>query len=391
MSGDVLGQLVAFIAGDGFVIAAIVLVFVIGIGATFPAILKLLTEGRAWKQIVDQIAASNSAPESKARLKGFLGLGDGDGLRDRPPEPKGDVRSHTLTAVAQYVGAYLTIERSKQYSAGLRPSRVFLLDAFNIKSIFGLNRISDFVIRLALFFTFVGIAAALFVAKDALAPTQSPTAGPGTSVDQATGIVRNLISLASVKFWISAAGLLMALVLWIVQEALEFIVKRMLRSLSATVDAKLPDAWAGAESSDPELLARELRNLSEFLMEQVRAAQTVIPQSLVDALKVVPTRVEDALFDRLLEKHTELLSRTEAIRQETRAHGEALMAELRRYFEIRAQRDESLVRELFANLHRTEERTDAGGKELRDVLSRLHDLLRRQRPGTSRPLRRNQI
>src|SRR3954463_7889530 len=123
---------------------------------------------------------------------------------------------------------------------GLRPSRTMIEDEYR-RLHRGLSGFGDFIIRLSLLGTFMGLIAALTIASANIGAAQ------GSAADQSAHMrdfIQVLLATAANKFWISAVGIACALIVQIYRA----------RSEEALPVERLAEAFAHA-LTDPQIAA----------------------------------------------------------------------------------------------------------------------------------------
>ena len=149
-------------------------------------------------------------------------------------------KSATARATANYLGAMAALPAERHSLEGLRPARTMLEDEYR-RLHKGLSGFGDFIIRVALLGTFMGLIAALTIASTNIGAAQG-------SADVQSAHMRDfiqvLLATAANKFWISAVGIGCALIVQIYRSSVE----------QAGHIARLGDAFDHA-LTDPEIAA----------------------------------------------------------------------------------------------------------------------------------------
>jgi hypothetical protein len=126
-------------------------------------------------------------------------------------------KSATARATASYLGVMAAVPAGRHSLEGLRPARGMLEDEYR-RLHRGLSGFGDFIIRVALLGTFMGLIAALTIASANIGAAQG-------SADVQSAHMRDfiqvLLATAANKFWISAVGIGCALVVQIYRSASE--------------------------------------------------------------------------------------------------------------------------------------------------------------------------
>ncbi len=167
-------------------------------------------------------------------------------------------RSATARATASYLGVMAAVPAGRHSLEGLRPSRTLLEDEYR-RLHRGLSGFGDFIIRLALLGTFMGLIAALTIASANIGATQ------GTAEAQSAHMrdfIQVLLATAANKFWISAVGVGCALIVQVYRsssERAQHIVRLGDAFDHAITDPEIAAAWCppeGGAASD-EAAVRE--------------------------------------------------------------------------------------------------------------------------------------
>jgi hypothetical protein len=149
-------------------------------------------------------------------------------------------KSATARATASYLGVMAAVPAARHSLEGLRPARTMLEDEYR-RLHRGLSGFGDFIIRLSLLGTFMGLIAALTIASTNIGAAQ------GSAADQSAHMrdfIQVLLATAANKFWISAVGVGCALVVTVYRAGVE----------KADHIARLGDAFDHA-LTDPEIAA----------------------------------------------------------------------------------------------------------------------------------------
>ncbi len=149
-------------------------------------------------------------------------------------------KSATARATAAYLGAMAAVPAERHSLEGLRPARGMIEDEYR-RLHKGLSGFGDFIIRLALLGTFMGLIAALTIASLNIGEDQ------GSAADQSAHMrdfIQVLLATAANKFWISAVGVGCALIVQIYRSTAE----------KAGHIVRLGDAFDHA-LTDPEIAA----------------------------------------------------------------------------------------------------------------------------------------
>jgi hypothetical protein len=212
--------------------------------------LSLVAEARATREIVGIVNAAHTL-DASGKVEQLVLLNDTTGARiltheacrrDDLSERKvwRNPKSATARATANYLGAMAALPAERHSLEGLRPARTMIEDQYR-RLHRGLSGFGDFIIRLSLLGTFMGLIAALTIASANIGAAQ------GSAADQSAHMrdfIQVLLATAANKFWISAVGVGCALIVQIYRSSVE----------RAAHIARLADAFDHA-LTDPEIAA----------------------------------------------------------------------------------------------------------------------------------------
>ena len=123
----------------------------------------------------------------------------------------------TARATANYLILMAAVPAERHSLEGLRPARAIIEDEYR-RLHKGLSGFGDFIIRVALLGTFMGLIAALSIASANIGVAQ------GSVADQSAHMrdfIQTLLATAANKFWISAVGIACALIVQIYRSTAE--------------------------------------------------------------------------------------------------------------------------------------------------------------------------
>ena len=161
-------------------------------------------------------------------------------------------KSATARATASYLGAMAALPAERHSLEGLRPARPMIEDEYR-RLHRGLAGFGDFIIRLSLLGTFMGLIAALTIASTNIGAAQ------GSPADQSAHMrdfVQVLLATAANKFWISAVGVGCALIVQIYRSSVEkaaHIVRLGEAFDHALTDPQIAAAWCPPAPTDGDL------------------------------------------------------------------------------------------------------------------------------------------
>ena len=163
--------------------------------------------------------------------------------------------SATARATASYLGAMAALPAERHSLEGLRPARTLIEDEYR-RLHRGLAGFGDFIIRLSLLGTFMGLIAALTIASANVGAAQGSPAEQSAHMRDFVGI---LLATAANKFWISAVGVGCALIVTIYRASVEkaaHIVRLGDAFDHALTDPEIAAAWCPPMATEAELDAR---------------------------------------------------------------------------------------------------------------------------------------
>jgi hypothetical protein len=195
-------------------------------------------------------------------------------------------KSATARATASYLGVMAALPAQRHSLEGLRPARLMILSEYR-RLHRGLRGFGDFIIRVALLGTFMGLIAALSIASANIG------AAHGSVADQSAhmrAFIQALLATAANKFWISAVGIGCALVVQIYRFASErsdHIVQLADAFDRALADPAIAEAWrpstlkSTSEADDLQLLRDAIRErVSKIDIEPLNRAIAATAESI---------------------------------------------------------------------------------------------------------------
>ena len=162
-------------------------------------------------------------------------------------------KSATARATANYLGPMAALPAERHSLEGLRPARTMIEDEYR-RLHKGLGGFGDFIIRLALLGTFMGLIAALSIASANIGG-----AAQGSAADQSAHMrdfIQVLLATAANKFWISAVGVGCALIVQAYRSSAEkaaHIVRLGDAFDHALTDPEIAAAWCPPMATDEEI------------------------------------------------------------------------------------------------------------------------------------------
>lgn len=174
-------------------------------------------------------------------------------------------RTATKRAAASYLSAMAAVPAERHSLEGLRPARTAIEEEYR-RLHKGLTGFGDFIIRLALLGTFMGLIAALTIAS---ANIGEATGAPAEQSAHMRDFIQVLLATAANKFWISAVGVACALVVTVYRRAAER--GRHIYRLGDAFDHALTDPGIAAAWCPPDGLTEddELTLVREAIRERI--------------------------------------------------------------------------------------------------------------------------
>jgi hypothetical protein len=173
-------------------------------------------------------------------------------------------KSATARATANYLGVMAAVPAERHSLEGLRPARTLLEDAYR-RLHKGLSGFGDFIIRVALLGTFMGLIAALTIASANIGAAQGSAAVQSAHMRD---FIQVLLATAANKFWISAVGIGCALIVQIYRSSSEkarHIVRLGDAFDHALTDPDIANAWCPRDAS----LASQKEIEAKFVREAI--------------------------------------------------------------------------------------------------------------------------
>jgi hypothetical protein len=189
--------------------------------------LSIAAEAKVSREIARQVDAAH-ALDASGKVAQLLLLNESTGARILTHEAcrQDDLvehrvwrnpRSATARATASYLGVMAAVPAARHSLEGLRPARTMLEDEYR-RLHRGLSGFGDFIIRLALLGTFMGLIAALTIASANIGAAQGSAEAQSAHMRD---FIQVLLATAANKFWISAVGVGCALVVQIYRSTSE--------------------------------------------------------------------------------------------------------------------------------------------------------------------------
>lgn len=240
--------------------------------------MSLTAEAKAAREIIDVVNAAH-ARDAAGKVSQLVLLNDTTGARILTHEAcrADDLRegkvwrnptSATTRATASYLGAMAALPAERHSLEGLRPARTMIEDEYR-RLHRGLSSFPDFIIRLALLGTFMGLIAALSIASANIGAAQGTAAAQSAHMRD---FIQVLLATAANKFWISAVGVGCALAVQIYRSSVEraaHIVRLGDAFDHALTDPEIAAAWCPPAATDEDVDGRFLQAAARDRMSKL--------------------------------------------------------------------------------------------------------------------------
>jgi hypothetical protein len=226
---------------------------------------SIIAEAKVARDIIETVNGAY-ARDAAGKVGQLLALNTSTGARILTHEAcrRDDLGDHkvwrnptsaTARATASYLGAMAALPAERHSLEGLRPARTLIEDEYR-RLHRGLAGFGDFIIRLALLGTFMGLIAALTIASANVGATQG---SPAEQSVHMRDFVQVLLATAANKFWISAVGVGCALIVTIYRAGAEKAahIARLGEAFDhALTDPEIAAAWCPPMATESDLDAR---------------------------------------------------------------------------------------------------------------------------------------
>jgi len=174
--------------------------------------------------------------------------------------------SSTKQAVRHFISAMEEVPANQHFREGLRPSDAFIGGQMR-KDFPRIAAYSDTVIRLSLIGTFAGLIAALSIASSNIGTNLSEGSDAASRMQE---FLQQLLASAAVKFWISAVGLVLALILRQWQSRIDSTLSKIALNVGDAFDLALADpavaaAWNRNAIMAGDPIARQFEEIAEII------------------------------------------------------------------------------------------------------------------------------
>jgi hypothetical protein len=205
-------------------------------------------------------------------------------------------KSATARAAANYLGVMAAVPAGRHSLEGLRPARTMLEDEYR-RLHKGLSGFSDFIIRVALLGTFMGLIAALTIASANIGAAQGSAAAQSAHMRD---FIQVLLATAANKFWISAVGIGCALIVQIYRsgsERAQHIVRLGDAFDRALTDRDIAAAWCPPDASLASQEEGDLRFVREAIFDRISKLDLEpLNQAIAETAAAIKANAKDSVI-----------------------------------------------------------------------------------------------
>jgi hypothetical protein len=240
--------------------------------------ISINSEAKVSGEIIKLVDGAH-APDASGKVAQLLLLNESTGARILTHEAcrRDDLVEHrvwrnpksaTARATASYLGVMAAVPAGRHSLEGLRPARTMLEDEYR-RLHKGLSGFGDFIIRVALLGTFMGLIAALTIASANIGAAQGSAEAQSAHMRD---FIQVLLATAANKFWISAVGVGCALIVQIYRstsEKAQHIVRLGDAFDHALTDPEIAAAWCPPDASVASQEEGDLRFVREAVFARI--------------------------------------------------------------------------------------------------------------------------
>lgn len=205
-------------------------------------------------------------------------------------------KSATARATASYLGVMAAVPAERHSLEGLRPARTLLEDEYR-RLHKGLSGFGDFIIRVALLGTFMGLIAALTIASANIGAAQGSAAVQSAHMRD---FIQVLLATAANKFWISAVGIGCALIVQIYRagsEKARHIVRLGDAFDHALTDPDIAAAWCPRDASHTSQQETEARLVKEAIFDRISKLDLApINEAISETAAAIKANAKDSVI-----------------------------------------------------------------------------------------------
>ncbi|MFL5297156.1 MAG: hypothetical protein ACJ798_12315 [Phenylobacterium sp.] len=240
--------------------------------------LSIISETKTSGDIIRLVDGAH-APDASGKVAQLLLLNESTGARILTHDAcrRDDLVEHrvwrnpksaTARATANYLGVMAAVPAGRHSLEGLRPARAMLEDEYR-RLHRGLSGFGDFIIRVSLLGTFMGLIAALTIASSNIGAAQGSAEAQSAHMRD---FIQVLLATAANKFWISAVGIGCALVVQIYRSTSEkarHIVRLGEAFDHALTDPEIAAAWCPSDAGPASQDEIDLRFVREAVFARI--------------------------------------------------------------------------------------------------------------------------
>jgi hypothetical protein len=205
-------------------------------------------------------------------------------------------KSAIARATANYLGVMAAVPAGRHSLEGLRPSRTMLEDEYR-RLHRGLSGFGDFIIRLALLGTFMGLIAALTIASANIGAAQGSADAQSAHMRD---FIQILLATAANKFWISAVGVGCALIVQIYRsssEKAQHIVRLGDAFDHALTDPQIAAAWCPPDTSPASQEEGDLRFVREAVFARIAKLDLQpLNEAIAETAAAIKAKAKDSVI-----------------------------------------------------------------------------------------------
>ena len=267
---------------------------------------SVASEAKASRDIIKVVDAAHSL-DASGKVAQLLLLNESTGARilthdacrrDDLVEHKvwRNPQSATARATANYLGVMAAVPAKRHSLEGLRPSRTILEDEYR-RLHKGLRGFGDFIIRVALLGTFMGLIAALTIASANIGAAQGSAAVQSAHMRD---FIQVLLATAANKFWISAVGVGCALIVQIYRsgsERAQHIVRLGDAFDHALTDPAIAAAWCPPDAIAASREDIDLRFVREAVFERISKLDLAsLNEAIAETAAAIKANAKDSVI-----------------------------------------------------------------------------------------------
>ena len=268
--------------------------------------ISITAEAKVSREIIKLVDAAHSL-DASGKVAQLLLLNESTGARilthdacrrDDLVEHKvwRNPQSATARATASYLGVMAAVPAKRHSLEGLRPARTMLEDEYR-RLHKGLSGFGDFIIRVALLGTFMGLIAALTIASANIGAAQGSAAVQSAHMRD---FIQVLLATAANKFWISAVGIGCALIVQIYRsgsERAQHIVRLGDAFDHALTDPDIAAAWCPPDASLAGLEDSDLGFVRQAVLDRIsKLDMTPLNEAIAETAAAIKANAKDSVI-----------------------------------------------------------------------------------------------